>query len=591
MRMPRFATPDIECTRATDGVIHLASRTPFEPSGHMIGDWLESWAHRTPDAPFLTERATVGRRVVTYADAAAAVHALGRGLVGLGASRTRPVMLLSDNAIDHALVTLATMHVGAPAAPVSQAYSLSSRDHQKLRDVAAVVGPAVIYVSDEELFAPALKALDHRAAIVASAPRAGGNAIPLHQLLASGKRRRDDEAEVRVSPSTVAKILFTSGSTGTPKGIVNTQRMLVSNQEAIALVWPFLSDRPPVVVDWLPWSHTFGGNHNFNIVLKHGGVLHIDSGRPAPGRIEETVQLLSAVSPTLYFNVPRGFDALLPFLESDERLAERLFSQLDLLFYAAAALPQSSWERLAAVARRHRDGGVPFVSAWGSTETSPLVTSVHFAIERAGNIGVPVPGCEVRLVPDADKLELRVRGPNVTEGTWNAGGVITPAPKDAHGFLRTGDAGRLADDADPARGVVFDGRTAENFKLTSGTWVSVGALRVKLVTACAPHVSDLVVAGHDRDAIGILLFLAPGAKEEECRAELLHSLTAHNAANGGNSTRIARALVLKEPPSTDRGEITDKGYINQRAVLTHRAGEVVELFATTPGAAVLVVPS
>ncbi len=593
--MPRFAAPDIACTRDADGVIHLASRTPFEPSGHMIGDWLESWAHRTPDAPFLTERATVGRRVVTYAEAATAVHGLGRGLVGLGASSTRPVMLLSDNAIDHALVTLAAMHVGAPAAPVSPAYSLSSRDHQKLRDVAAVVAPAVIYVSDDHLFAPALEALERGAAassvsVVASTTRAGGTAVPFHELLAHGKRPRDDEGEYRVSPTTVAKILFTSGSTGTPKGIVNTQRMLVSNQESIAMVWPFLSDKPPVVVDWLPWSHTFGGNHNFNMVLKHGGVLHIDSGRPAPGRIEETVQLLSSVSPSLYFNVPRGFEMLLPFLEDDDRLAARLFSRLDLLFYAAAALPQSLWERLETVARKHRDGGVPFVSAWGSTETSPLVTSVHFAIERAGNIGVPVPGCELRLVPDAEKLELRVRGPNVTPGAWNAGGEITPAPKDEHGFLRTGDAGKLADDEAPARGVVFDGRTAENFKLTSGTWVSVGALRVKLTTACAPHVSDLVVAGHDRDAIGVLLFLTAGTNEGECRAQLLAALTAHNVANGSNSTRVVRALILEEPPSIDRGELTDKGYINQRAVLAHRADKVEELFDVTPTERVLVVP-
>jgi len=362
--------------------------------------------------------------------------------------------------------------------------------------------------------------------------------------------------------------------------------MLVSNQEAIALVWPFLSEKPPVVVDWLPWSHTFGGNHNFNMVLKHGGVLHIDAGRPSPALIEESVRLLSSVSPTLYFNVPRGFEALLPFLENDDRLAARFFSKLDLLFYAAAALPQSLWERLETVAKKHREGGVPFVSAWGSTETSPLVTSVHFAIERAGNIGVPVPGCELRLVPDADKLELRVKGPNITEGAWNPGGEITPAPLDDQGFLRTGDAGRLADEKDPARGVVFDGRTAENFKLTSGTWVSVGALRMKLVTACTPHVSDLVVAGHDRADIGVLLFLTAGSKEEDCRDALQAALDTHNKS-ASNSTRVARAMVLRDPPNIDRGEITDKGYINQRAVLTHRSNDVTELFASSPTSRVL----
>jgi feruloyl-CoA synthase len=587
--MPRFAPPQIASTRSSDGVIHLTSRVPFEPSGHMIGDWLESWAHRTPDAPFLTEQAPVGRRVVTYGDANAAVHALGRGLEKLGASPTRPVMILSDNSVDHALIMLAAMHIGSPAAPVSPAYSLQSRDFVKLREVAAVIDPAVIYVSDEEQFAPALKALDRGSTVVASATRSGGSATSFRQVLASGTRLRDDEGEYRVSPSTVAKILFTSGSTGRPKGIVNTQRMLVSNQEAIALVWPFLADHPPVVVDWLPWSHTFGANHNFNMVLKHGGVLHIDSGRPAPGRIEETVRLLSSVSPTLYFNVPRGFEALLPFLESNERLAERFFAKLDLLFYAAAALPQSLWERLERVAGKYREGGVPFVSAWGSTETSPLVTSVHFPITRAGNIGVPVPGCELRLVPDEDKLEIRVRGPNVTPGAWNPGAQITPAALDEHGYLRTGDAGKLALDHEPEQGVVFDGRTAENFKLTSGTWVSVGELRVRLVTACSPHVSDLVVAGHDRDALGVLLFLTAGA-EALVREDLLAKLTRHNQEHPGNSTRITRALVLEDPASIDRGEITDKGYLNQRAILSHRANQVEELFAEVPSARVILIP-
>jgi feruloyl-CoA synthase len=346
--------------------------------------------------------------------------------------------------------------------------------------------------------------------------------------------------------------------------------MLCSNQQAIAETWPFLDYRAPVVVDWLPWSHTFGGNHNFNMILRAGGTLYIDNGKPAPGLFDKTIAALNEVSPTMYFNVPRGFELLAGALERDPDLAKTFFRELDVLFYAAAALPQATWKRLEAVA----GPDVSFVAAWGSTETSPLVTQVHFPIERAGVIGLPAPGCALKLALAGTKTEMRVKGPNITPGYWSKGEVL-PAPRDDEGYLPTGDAGRMEDPAHPERGVVFDGRLAENFKLTSGTWVAVGELRVMLLDACAPLVTDAVIAGENRDFIGVLLFPAPNATLED----IAKRLRAHNVKHTSNSQLIARARLLTEPPNIDAGEITDKGYINQRAVLDRRASDVEALFA------------
>jgi feruloyl-CoA synthase len=337
-----------------------------------------------------------------------------------------------------------------------------------------------------------------------------------------------------------------------------------------------LTFRPPVIVDWLPWSHTFGANHNFNLVVANGGTLYLDAGKPAPGAFDDTLRNLREVASTIYFNVPRGFDMLVGHLETDAALRDRFYERLDVMFYAAAALSPATWQRLAATA-----GGrdVTMTSAWGSTETSPLVTQVSFPNARAGVIGVPIPGVELAFVPSGDKLEMRVRGPNLSPGYLLPGGAIEPLPLDEHGFYPMGDAGMLADAGDAAAGVVFDGRTSENFKLASGTWVHVGAVRLALVAACSPHLADAVIAGHDRDELGALVFLAPGRVLDGAVMEALRdALARHSASARTSSTRVARLLVLAEPPSIDAGEITDKGYLNQRAILARRAAAVATLY-------------
>jgi feruloyl-CoA synthase len=599
-KTPGFAAAAVNATRTEDGGWVLASPYALAPHARCLGDVLAGWARRSPARVFLAERDPSGApgafRRVTYGDAHHAVRALAQALLDLGAGPARPLMLLSDNGIDHALLQLAAMHVGIPAAPVSPAYSLQSADHVKLRDIARRLRPGVIYASDAGAYARALDALgDLDVPILASGASSRPGARSVDALRSTVPAEAVDRAFASVGPDTIAKVLFTSGSTGAPKGVVNTQRMLCSNQQGIAQLWPFLAERPPVVVDWLPWSHTFGGNHNFNMILWHGGTLYVDGGKPAPGRIETTVANLRDVSPTLYFNVPRGFDMLLPHLEADAGLRASFFRDLDLVFYAAAALPQHLWARLEAVSLVARGTKVTMVSAWGSTETSPLATSVHFPIPRAGVIGLPPPGCALKLAragETGDKLEMRVRGPNVTPGYWEPGGGVRAVTLDADGFLPTGDAGRLEDPADPAKGVVFNGRIAENFKLSSGTWVSVGDLRAAVLTALAAadaRVADVVVAGHDRDALALLLVPgAPGATPDARSAAALSAaiasaLAAHNASCPASSTTIARALLMTEPLSIDAGEITDKGYINARAVLERRAALVDRLYADSPG--------
>jgi feruloyl-CoA synthase len=605
-----FAKPEVVHERRPDGCHVLRSAQRLDGVPASLGVLLERWAVAQPARVFLAERqGTGGWRPLTYEEAARTANAIGQSLLDRGLGPDRPLLILADNGVEHALMTLGAMHVGVPVVPVSTAYARLSQDYGKLRYIFDLVQPGLVYVDDAGTYAKALEAIGAtRAGIVVSrGSLASTKLTPFSALTDVRPTPAVDAAFARVGPDTVAKILFTSGSTGQPKGVINTQRMMCANQESAAAAWIFLSDHPPVIVDWLPWNHTFGGNHNFNMMLRNGGTLYIDEGKPVPALIGRTVANLREVSPTVYFNVPRGYAMLLDHLEKDEALQRKFFARLDLLFYAAAALPQSLWDRLERLGMKVRGRKVPFISSWGLTETAPAVTMVHFAIDRPGNIGVPGPGMAVKLAPFGDKLEIRVKGPNVMPGYYKAPDLTAQA-FDEEGWLRTGDAVRFADPDDPAAGLLFDGRVAENFKVSSGIWVNVGMLRPAAIAAGAPVIEDAVVTGHDRDEIGLLIFpslaglrslcpeLGPDAKLQDLvgrlavRKALVDGLARHNAQAQGSSMRIARCVLLTEPPSIDADEITDKGYLNQRAVLAKRAAIVERLHAEPAGPDVIVIP-
>ena len=565
----RFAPAKVELQKRPDGTLLLRSPQALGRYPRCVTEWLAQWSDRAPQRTFLAERAASGSwREINYREAYGAARRIGQALLDRRLGPERPLAILSDNGVEHALLSLGALHVGIPVVPISPAYSLMSQDFGKLRHIFELVRPGLVFASPVEKFEKALGAV-------------GAQATPFAELNDANPGSTMEREFAKIGPDHVAKILFTSGSTGLPKGVVNTHRMLCANQQMLAQAWPFVEDRPPVVVDWLPWNHTFGGNHNFNLVLRNGGTLYIDGGKPVPGLVETTARNLAEVAPTIYFNVPRGYDLLLPFLEQDATLRASFVSRLDALFYAAAALPQNLWDRLRKLAEGERREALAMLSAWGSTETSPLATSVHFRMERPGVIGLPVAGCELKLVPAAGKLEVRVRGENVTPGYFRRP-ELTAAAFDEEGFYRIGDAVKLADPADPGRGIVFDGRVAEDFKLDSGTWVHVGAVRVKLIAAGDPLIQDAVITGHDRSEVGALVFLSPASKNlnaEELRARLFEVL-GKLSIEPGSSTHPVRLMVAAEPPSIDANEITDKGYMNQRAVLERRSAQVERLYAS-----------
>ena len=420
-----FATPEIVAERRADGSILLKSATPLQPSARCVGDWLEHWARQTPERIFLGERSSVEApwTSLTYKDVLRQVHSVAAWILAQGLSAEHPLVVLSDNSIDHALLALGAMHVGVPVAAISPAYSLMSKDFDKLKSMIRLLDPGAIYISHLKAFAPALAAIKplHSARIVYGGTD-GEGAISFRSVAATPETSAVAKAYAAITPDTIAKFLLTSGSTGTPKAVINTQRMLTSSQQAKAQIWPFLENPQTdlVLLDWLPWSHTFGANHNFNLVLRNGGTLYIDGGKPAPGLFATSLANLRSVMPTVYFNVARGYDMLISALRGDDELRHRFFSEVRLAFYAATALPQNLWDAMEELSIRTVGRALPMVSAWGSTETSPLATDCHFQAERSGNIGVPVPGTELKLVPTGDKLEARVRGPNVTPGYWKA---------------------------------------------------------------------------------------------------------------------------------------------------------------------------
>jgi feruloyl-CoA synthase len=568
-----------------DGSFVLRSPQRLEAASRCVGEWVEHWALVKPEALAFAEPTADGWTVLDWRTLRRRLGAVAQALLDLDAPLHRPVAVISDNSLDHLVLALAAQHIGRPVCSISSGYSrLVQGDFRRLHDVLRRISPALLYAHDAATYAPAL----HDAPT--DAPRVFSHgalsvpgARPFAELLHTAETPAVMRAFAALTPDTHAKYLLTSGSTGVPKVVINTQRMLTANQQQLAQTLRFLARQPPLLLDWLPWSHTFGANHNLNLVLRHGGTLYIDDGRPAPGLIDKTLAHLQAVQPTLYFNVPRGYDMLLPALEADDALAHRFFDKLQMLFYAGAGLPPSTWQRLRAVAERVRRSPVWFTTAWGSTETAPGATMAHWPLDRPGVIGLPLPGVDLKFTPNGNKLELRVRGPNVFPGYLHDE-AATRAAFDDEGYYRIGDAGRLADPGDASQGVVFDGRVAEDFKLGSGTWVSVGTLRLAVVAALSPLAQDVVVCGHERDEIGVLVFPSEAGRKvagHTLRAAVRDALKALQAQAGGSSKTPMRALVLAEPPALATGEITDKGYINQRAVLQRRAADVRALYDDT----------
>lgn len=604
-----FAPALVNVEATPDGGYILRSPMPLDAYEESLGVMLRRWAKETPDKTFLGERQLSGEwRRVTYREAALMADSIAQALIDRRLGPDRPVMILSGNSVSHALLMLGGFIAGVPVAPISVAYSLMSNDFLKLKAIFSEVRPALIYAENGATFSRALSALDLSGVevVVKNDQAEGIAATPFACLLETAVTEDVDKAFSKVGSETIAKILFSSGSTGQPKGILNTHRMLCASQQMITQLWPFTKKTPPVLVDWLPWNHTFGGNHNFNLVLKSGGTLYIDEGKPMPGLVLKTVSNLAEISPTIYFNVPSGFAMLLTHLERDEALRNNFFKNLQLIFYAGAALPQDMWQRLEAVSILATGRKVPMTSSWGSTETSPLATSAHFPIDRAGVIGLPCPGVSLKMVPSGEKFELRVKGPNVTPGYLNRPDLTRDA-FDSDGFYKIGDAGMFADPLCPSKGIVFAGRIAEDFKLTTGTWVHVGKTRLEVLTAAAPLLQDALVAGHDREFIGILAWPNIAACRDLCgdgesalsieklvssEAVVEHlrlAMAKYNGANMGSASRIRRVILMTEPPSIDANEITDKGYINQRAALERRAGLVERLFAAEPGSEVIIV--
>ena len=565
----RFGSQEVVAERRPDGAILLRAKRALEAYPRHLLERLRLWAERAPDRVLFAQRdASGGWRRITYKESLAKAQAVGQYLLGKGLSAERPLVVLSGNDIEHALLHLGAMYVGVPYAPVSPAYSLLSTDFAKLRFIRDLLTPGLVYANGAQ-FRPALEVFK------------GVEVLErFDDALHENSLQEAETAHARVGPDTIAKFLFTSGSTGAPKAVINTQRMWCANQAMIASMFAFFRGEPPVIVDWAPWHHTAAGNHDLGLVIYNGGSYYIDEGKPMPGAIEATVRNLREIAPTWYFNVPKGFEALLPYLRSDVQLRKNFFSRLNVLWFAGAAIAQHVFDEIKALAREARGEPVPFLTGLGSTETAPYAMGRMWESDDATNMGLPPPGEEMKLVPMAGKYEMRLKGPNITPGYWRQP-ELTRAAFDDEGFYRLGDAFVFADEKRPEAGLLFRGRIAEDFKLSTGTWVHVGPLRARFIEHFAPLVRDVVFAGEGRGEIGALIFAAQKTSAHEMLSRL------KTFASTGSSNRVTRAIVLDEPPSLDAGEATDKGSINQRAVLARRKALVEELYRDPPSLQVL----
>jgi feruloyl-CoA synthase len=608
-----FLTRDIELERRGDGSMILRSRHTLRPWERHIPAFLDKWARETPERTWLAQRRGAERQwtKLSYGDAKRAVDSVTQALLDRGFGPDRPVMILSGNSLEFAILMMAGMQARAPVAPVSPAYSLMSRDHEKLRYVFELIRPGMIFVQNGEPFSAALAALDLDgvALVHVDAPPPGLQSVPWSTLVATEPTGAVAQSIAAIDGRTIGKFLFTSGSTGMPKAVINTQEMMCANVAMGQMASTRKPDAPaPVKLEWLPWNHTMGGNATLHGTLADGGTTYLDDGKPLPGLFDETIRNLREVSPTSFANVPAGFAALVVALEKDEALAKSFFKDLSSLAYGGATLPDDIYHRMQALAVRYTGYRIPFTTGWGSTETAPTATVVHWASERVGLIGLPFPGVALKMVPTGDgkRYELRVKSVIVTPGYWKQP-HLTAAAFDEEGFYKIGDAGYFVDPEDPSQGLVFAGRVVEDFKLMSGTFVNVGSLRVDVVAAASPVLQDCVVTGHDRAWVGILGFpnviacralvgdkggtlsAAELVRDPRVVAHLRQGLAAFNRDSGGSSRRIERAMLMAEPPQIDGSEITDKGYINQRAVLERRKALVEQLYADALGDDVIVI--
>jgi feruloyl-CoA synthase len=598
VRRVRLRTSGATLEHLPGGAMLVRPDEALKPYPKVLTDRLAHWAKLTPEKTCIAKRGPDDEwRELSYAQVMSSIESIGQALLDRGLSVERPVVVLSENDLEQFLLTMAGQHVGIPTAPISPAYSLVSKDFGKLRHTFKIVTPGLVFASDGIRYAPAIEAVvgDHVEVVTTTAPPDRRRASTFADLLETAVTPAVASAHGKIEPGGVAKFLFTSGSTAMPKAVINTHRMICSNQQMIAQIFGFLEDDPPVIVDWLPWNHTFGGNHDVGIAIYNGGTFYIDDGKPGPGSIERTVRNLREISTSVYFNVPKGYEDLLPFLRADRELRENFFRRLGLMFYAGAGLSQPVWDAYRELAFETCGERIIMATGLGSTETSPMAMQTTWETDRAGTIGIPVPGVELKIIPSGDKLEARVRGPNVTPGYWRQH-ELTRKVFDEDGFYSFGDAVRLIDPNDINKGLLFDGRLTEDFKLANGTWVSVGPLRARIIAQFSPLVRDAVIAGLDRDFVGALIFPDVAACHALCpelpkqatreilacpavRARFQSLLNALAADSTGSSNRVMRAMLMEEPPSLDAGEITDKGSFNQRAVLDRRAPLVVLLYA------------
>ncbi|MHA6300040.1 feruloyl-CoA synthase [Devosia sp. CAU 1758] len=601
IRSVRLGNMAAAAEKRADGSTIVRSVEELGPYPRAIVDALEAWAHKTPDAMLIADREGEGWRKLSFADVMARIPPLAQALLDAGLSPERPLMILSGNEIEHFQLGMAAIWVGIPYAPISPAYSLVSTDFGKLRHIAGLLTPGMLYASDGARFEPAIEAVFGAdvPVIVRTNPLPGRQASLFDDLLATQVTPAVAAAHEAITADTVAKVLFTSGSTGLPKGVITTNRMMACNQQMIRQALAFVEDEPPVLLDWMPWNHVAGGSHNTGIAIYNGGSFYIDDGQPTPARIGRTLENLKTVQPTLFTNVPKAYEFLVAAFDEHPEARRNLFARLKLLQYAGAGLSQHVFEGLDKAARAETGERVMIITGYGSTETAPFAFTTTWPVEEAGHIGLPAAGMTVKLVSNGDKTELRLKGPNVTPGYWRDADKTGEA-FDEEGFYQIGDAVRFADPEDLTKGFVFDGRVTEDFKLSTGTWVNFAAVRGSVISACAPLIRDVVLTGLDRNFIGAMIFpdLAACARHAglpadadaqtvighpAVREKFVTSLAALAQKSTGSSTQVARALVLLDQPDIDKGEVTDKGSINQRAVRTHRPQLVESLYADTPG--------